>query len=183
MTRDEFDAAKRRAEARLRKTPCATYARYERKRDRVVIRLSTGIEVASRPRDAQGLERARPNQLDTIEISPSGLGIHFPKLDADIYLPALLEGFLGSKRWIAAEHGKLGGSASTAAKAAAARRNGKLSGRPMWSPKTTAAPPFEGRSPFIHGVYPMDAPGHDQGKGRLNSPYPKCDCAFAPAIW
>jgi hypothetical protein len=103
---------------------------YERKRDRVVIGLSTGIEVAFRPRDAQGLERAKPNQLDTIEISPSGLGIHFPKLDADIYLPALLEGFLGSKRWIAAELGKLGGSASTTAKAAAARRNGRLGGRP-----------------------------------------------------
>ena len=105
-------------------------AYYERKGDRVVIGLSTGIEVAFRPRDAQGLERAKPNQLDAIEISPSGLGIHFPKLDADIYLPALLEGFLGSKRWIAAEHGKLGGGTSTAAKAAAARRNGKLGGRP-----------------------------------------------------
>ncbi len=130
MSKDEFEAANRRAAARLRKSPCATTAHYERKRDRVVIGLSTGIEVAFRPRDAQGLERAKPDQLVTIEISPSGLGIHFPKLDADIYLPALLEGFLGSKRWIAAEHGKIGGSVSTTAKAAAARRNGKLGGRP-----------------------------------------------------
>lgn len=130
VTKDELEMANRRGEARLRKTPCATKVRYERKSDRVVIGLSTGIEVAFRPRDAQGLERAKPNQLDTIEISPSGLGIRFPKLDADIYLPALLEGFLGSKRWIAAELGKLGGSASTTAKAAAARRNGRLGGRP-----------------------------------------------------
>jgi len=130
VSKNEFEAANERAAARLRKTPCATKAHYERKRDRVVIGLNTGIEVAFRPRDAQGLERAKPDQLDTIEISPSGLGIHFPKLDADIYLPALLEGFLGSKRWIAAEHGKIGGSVSTTAKAAAARRNGKLGGRP-----------------------------------------------------
>jgi hypothetical protein len=130
MSKDEFEAANRRAAARLRKAPCATSAQYERKRDRVVIGLSTGIEVAFRPRDAQGLERAKSDQLDTIEISPSGLGIRFPKLDADIYLPALLEGFLGSKRWIAAEHGKIGGSVSTKAKTAAARRNGKLGGRP-----------------------------------------------------
>ena len=130
MSKDEFEAANRRAAARLRKSPCATTARYERKRDRVVIGLNTGIEVAFRPRDAQGLERAKPDQLATIEISPSGLGIRFPKLDADLYLPALLEGFLGSKRWIAAEHGKIGGSVSTKAKAAAARRNGKLGGRP-----------------------------------------------------
>ena len=129
-SKEEFEAANKRAAARLRKTPCAMNVHYARKRDRVVIALSTGIEVAFRPRDAQGLERAKPDQLDTIEISPSGLGIHFPKLDADIYLPALLEGFLGSKRWIAAEHGKIGGSVSTTAKAAAARRNGRLGGRP-----------------------------------------------------
>lgn len=130
VTKDEFEAANRRADARLQKTPSAVKVRYDRKRERVVIDLSTGIELAFRPREAQGLERAKPNQLDMIEISPSGLGIHFPKLDADIYVPALLEGFLGSKRWIAAQHGKIGGSASTRAKAAAARQNGRLGGRP-----------------------------------------------------
>ena len=130
VSKDEFDAAKRRADATLRTTPCAKHVHYDRKRDRVVIALSTGIEVAFRPRDAEGLERVKPSQLDKIEISPSGLGLHFPKLDADIYLPALLEGFLGSKRWIAAQIGKIGGSVSSKAKADAARRNGKLGGRP-----------------------------------------------------
>ncbi len=130
VTKDEVEAASRRADARLQKTACAVKVRYDHKTERVVIDLSTGIEIAFRPHDAQALERANPNQLDTIEISPSGLGIYFPKLDADIYVPALLEGFLGSKRWIAAQHGKIGGSASTRAKAAAARRNGKLGGRP-----------------------------------------------------
>lgn len=129
-TKGEFEAAKRRADATLRATPCATNVHYDRTRGRVVIALSSGIEVAFRPRDAQGLERAKPHQLDKIEISPSGLGVHFPKLDADVYLPALLEGFLGSKRWIAAQHGKIGGSVSSKAKAEAARRNGKLGGRP-----------------------------------------------------
>jgi hypothetical protein len=47
------------------------------------------------------LEKATPAQLEPIEISPSGFGIHFPKLDADLYLPALLEGFLGSRKWMA----------------------------------------------------------------------------------
>jgi hypothetical protein len=130
VTKVEFEGANRRATKRLRNTACATSAHYERKRDRVVIALSTGVEVAFRPRDAQGLERADPHHLDTIEISPSGLVIHFPKLDADIYLPALLEGFFGSKRWTAARIGKIGGSVSTKAKAEAARRNGKLGGRP-----------------------------------------------------
>jgi len=114
----------------LQNTPIATGARYDRSANRVVISLSSGIEVAFSPRHAQGIERAKPHQLDKIEITPSGLGIHFPKLDADLYLPALLDGFLGSKRWIAAQMGRIGGKASTKAKSAAARRNGKLGGRP-----------------------------------------------------
>jgi hypothetical protein len=30
------------------------------------------------------LEAAKPADLDVIEISPSGLGLHFSKLDADL---------------------------------------------------------------------------------------------------
>ena len=72
-------------------------------------------------------------------MSPSGLGIYFPELDVDFYLPSLLEGFLGSKQWMAAQMGKAGGKATAAAKAAAARANGKLGGRPR-KPKVAASP-------------------------------------------
>ena len=130
VRKDEFTAANRRAADRVRHTPIAIDARYDRITDRVVIGLSSGIEIAFRPRYAQGIEHAKPYQLAKIDITPSGLGIHFPKLDVDIYLPALLEGFLGSRRWIAAEMGKIGGKSSTKAKSEAARRNGTLGGRP-----------------------------------------------------
>ncbi|HZS28339.1 MAG TPA: hypothetical protein VFB76_14000 [Candidatus Angelobacter sp.] len=68
--------------------------------------------------------------MQEIEISPSGFGIYFPKLDADLYLPAILEGLLGSKKWMAARLGQVGGKSRSAAKRAAARANGKLGGRP-----------------------------------------------------
>jgi hypothetical protein len=139
VRKDEFTAANRQAADRVRNTPIAPGARYDRSTDRVVIGLSSGIEVAFRPRHAQRIEHAKPHQLVKIEITPSGLGIHFPKLDADLYLPALLAGFLGSKRWIAAEMGKIGGKASTKAKSAAARRNGKLGGRPKKIKETVRA--------------------------------------------
>jgi len=126
----EFRSADRRAAARMRRTPIAIAARYDRRIGRIVIDLSTGLEVAFRANDAQGLEHAKPSELSKIEITPSGLGIHFPLLDADLYLPALLEGFLGSRRWMAAQMGKAGGAVSTKAKATASRRNGKLGGRP-----------------------------------------------------
>lgn len=131
---EEFVAASRRAADRVRKDPIATSVRYDRRIGRLVIELSSGIEVAFRPHDAQGLEQAKVADLGDIEISPSGLGIHFPRLDADLYLPALLEGFFGSRHWIAAQNGRTGGKATSASKADAARQNGKLGGRPRKTP-------------------------------------------------
>lgn len=127
---DELGQANARAAHRLASGPVAVTARYDRRVHRVVIALSSGIEVAFLPHDAQGLEVARPADLDVIEISPSGLGIHFPKLDADLYLPALLEGFFGSRHWSAAKAGQKGGSAKSPARAQAARANGRRGGRP-----------------------------------------------------
>jgi len=129
-TTEAFEIADRRAQERIATVPTALAARYDHRTRRVVIRLSSRLEVAFSPRDAQGLEHATPSQLDEIEITPSGFGIHFPRLDADIYLPALLEGFLGSKQWMAKRLGAVGGRSRTAAKTMAARRNGKLGGRP-----------------------------------------------------
>jgi hypothetical protein len=126
----EIEAANERAAARLSRTPMATAARYDRRIGRLVIDLSSGLSIAFRPQDAQGLEPAKPEQLTRIEISPSGLGRHFPAIDADIYLPGLLGGFLVSRRWMAAQLGKAGGSAKSRAKTAAVRANGKLGGRP-----------------------------------------------------
>jgi hypothetical protein len=68
--------------------------------------------------------------LKHIEISPSGLGLHFPALDVDLYLPALLEGYLGSRQWMASAMGKAGGCVTSDAKARASRANGRLGGRP-----------------------------------------------------
>lgn len=73
-----------------------------------MIQLSSKLDVSLAPQDAEGLENATPAQLEAIEISPLGFGIHFPRLDADQYLPALLEGFLGSKKWMASRLGATG---------------------------------------------------------------------------
>lgn len=139
ITDTTFDAANRRAAVKKAQFPTVTSVRYDRRVARVIISLASGLELAFSPKHAQGLEHAHPADLADAEITPSGLGIHFPHLDADLYIPALLEGFLGSKRWIAAENGKLGGKAASDAKVAAAQQNGKLGGRPKKSkPLVTA---------------------------------------------
>ncbi len=79
----EFTLANRRARSLQSTVPHAVGAHYDHRAGRVVINLSSRLDVSFSPRDAQGLERARPSQLEEIEISPSGFGIHFPKLDAD----------------------------------------------------------------------------------------------------
>ncbi len=52
--------------------------------------------------------------------------ISYPSV-ADLYIPGLLQGFLGSKRWMM-EIKKQGRTTSTDTKATVARQNGKLGG-------------------------------------------------------
>lgn len=130
VLRNMFLQANRRGREARASFPRAVSARYDRKLGRVVISLDSKLDVSFLPRDAQGLEHAKPSQLDAIEISPSGFGIHFPKLDADLYLPGLLEGFLGSRKWMASRLGHAGGKSRSKAKKAASRANGTLGGRP-----------------------------------------------------
>jgi hypothetical protein len=128
--RDEFDRANARAAHRLTTTPTVVTARYDPDTDRVIMGLSNHLEVSFPAHEVQGLETATAADLEQIEINPPGFGLHFPTLDADLYVPALLQGVFGSERWMAARLGARGGKARTAAKAAASRKNGKLGGRP-----------------------------------------------------
>lgn len=126
------DAQLRQAEARMAAQraagPCAASARHDRAAGRIVIALQNGVELSFAPHLAPALAQAGPDDLDRIEVAPSGLGLHFPRLDADLYLPALLAGVLSP--WAASLMGKAGGARTSTAKAAAARANGCLGGRP-----------------------------------------------------
>jgi len=128
--RNDFNTANQRAKDLQASIPKAVSAHYDRKSGHIVINLSSKVTLSFSPRDVQGLENAKPSQLDEIEITPSGFGLHFPKLDADLYVPGLLEGFLGSRKWMAATLGQAGGQSRSPAKKAASRANGKLGGRP-----------------------------------------------------
>ncbi|MGH9380425.1 MAG: DUF2442 domain-containing protein [Thermoanaerobaculia bacterium] len=126
----------KRAEERMtakRDDAFAVGAHYDEDRGRVVVLLNNGLELTFPPQIAQGLETATPKDLRTVEVTPSGLGLHWPEIDADLYVPSLLEGTLGSRRWMAARLGAAGGRSRSSAKASAARENGKRGGRPRKS--------------------------------------------------
>ena len=130
VTHEQFTEANERAKELQSRVPKAVSAKYDRRIRRIVVQLSSNLGIFFSPRNAEGLEHATPDQLAEIEISPSGYGLHFPQLDADLYLPALLEGVFGSERWMASRMGTRGGKSRSAAKTLAARVNGKKGGRP-----------------------------------------------------
>ncbi len=130
LSDDGILQAEQRMRDRLAAGPHAVAGRYDRRVARIMVTLSNGLELAFPPHLAEGLADAKPADLAVIEITPAGLGLHWPKLDADLYLPALLEGIFGSPRWMAGLLGKSGGRARTPAKIAAARANGLKGGRP-----------------------------------------------------
>src|SRR5579871_4643587 len=113
LSHTELRRANRRMQERRRTEPHAVSARYDRARSRIVVALSTGAELAVPVDLAQGLAGAKASHLAEIEISPSGFGLHWPRLDADLYLPALMKGVFGTRRWMAQIMGKAGGRATS----------------------------------------------------------------------
>lgn len=78
----------------------AISAHYDAKRHRLVVALNNGHKLQLNPDSIQGLRDAKTSALIDIQLTPSGLGLHFPLLGADVYVPALLEGQLGTREWM-----------------------------------------------------------------------------------
>ncbi|MCG6113368.1 MAG: DUF2442 domain-containing protein [Paracoccus sp.] len=129
ISEQDFQAAVQRGEE-LRQNGYAVSAEYDARQSRVVVSLSSGVIVMVPVHLMQELAGADPKALREVEISPSGLALHWPALDADVYVPALMQGVFGTKRWMAAQLGAAGGRSKTAAKTTAARQNGAKGGRP-----------------------------------------------------
>jgi hypothetical protein len=130
LTDAEVLRAERELQEHLEQVPRARSVRYERRGRRIVLGLSNGLELGIPVSLAEGLSHASADDLAKVEISPTGLGLHWPRLDADLYVPALIEGVFGTRRWMARILGRSGGSSKSAAKRKASRANGKLGGRP-----------------------------------------------------
>jgi hypothetical protein len=123
-TDDEFDRAVKRAK-RAREGPLVTSVEYRPGAglDLLILKLSDGRRHMIPREDLQGLQSGTREQIAHIEIVGGGTGLHSPDLDADLYVPALLRGIYGNKKWMA-EIGRRGGSVRSVAKKRAARVNG-----------------------------------------------------------
>jgi hypothetical protein len=126
----EIDRAIQRAKD-LRDEPRVTEVEYRPGPglDLLILKMSDGHRHVIPREDLQGLHSATKEQIARVEILGSGTGLHWPELDVDFYVPGLLRGVYGNKKWMA-EIGRRGGSVKSAAKKRAARANGLKGGRP-----------------------------------------------------
>jgi hypothetical protein len=97
--------------------------------DLLILKLNDGYRLVIPRENLEGLRSATRQQIAEVEILGNGTGLHWPALDLDHYVPSLLRGIYGTKRWMA-EIGRNGGSAKSVAKKRASRANGLKGGRP-----------------------------------------------------
>lgn len=133
--KDEIAKAREAAAYADATEPRAKSAYYDANSDRIVIELRNKTSFLFPPELVQGLAGASLDDLMQVEVTPSGQGLHWETLDVDMSIPSLMMGIFGTKAWMA-ELGSRGGSATSTAKATAARQNGKRGGRPRKKPLT-----------------------------------------------
>lgn len=125
----QIAAARRAAAEADAKEPRVESAHYDKESARLVVNLRSGVTFLVPVAVLEGLAGASHADLAEVEVTPSRAGLRWEKLDADFSVPALVAGVFGSRAWMS-ELGKRGGSATSEAKAASARANGRKGGRP-----------------------------------------------------
>lgn len=130
ITEDLFAKGIAAGERLRQRTPLAISAKYSQ--GRVHVELNNGCAFVFPAKSAQDLSGASVESLRKIEVQGAGLGLYWPLIDADLHVPSLLKGVLGSRQWMR-ELGKAGGSVRSEKKAQTSKNNGKLGGRPRKS--------------------------------------------------
>lgn len=125
-TREEIERAAAAGRQAARTEARALAARYDAANRRIVVELTSGATFAFPPDLAEGLAGASAAALGEVEVLGDGYGLHWESLDVDFTVPGLLAGIFGTRSWMARQAGR----ATSDAKAAAARANGRKGGRP-----------------------------------------------------
>jgi hypothetical protein len=136
LTQEEYDAAVERGRIAEATEPRAKTAKFDRKTRRIVVELKNGSTFAFPVALVQFLQDATDDELAEVEVLGTGYGLHWETLDVDFTVPGLMSGIFGTRKYMA----QLAGRATSDAKAAAARENGKKGGRPRKTAAATTKP-------------------------------------------
>src|SRR5215469_6452008 len=127
--RSNFARASRVGRLAAKMEPRGGRASYRAKEKALLIELTHGAAITVPVKLIPGLKRAAPDDARSVAVLGRGGGLHWERLDLDLSVPALVSSIFAGPEWMA-ELGRIGGAKSSAAKAAAARRNGRKGGRP-----------------------------------------------------
>jgi hypothetical protein len=112
-----------------RTEPRAAKATYLSRERSLQIDLTNGAMLRVPVKLIKELKRASVRDVREVEVLGRGGGLHWERLDVDISVPGLVSSVFEGLSWMS-ELGRMGGRRSSAAKAAAARKNGRKGGRP-----------------------------------------------------
>ena len=127
--RTNFARASRAGRQAAKTEPRAARATYHAKDNALRIELTNGAVISVPVKLIPVLKGATPSEVRAVEVLGRGGGLHGEALDVDLSVPGLVSSVFAGPEWMA-ELGRAGGRRSSAAKAAAARRNGRKGGRP-----------------------------------------------------
>lgn len=127
--RERFAAARARGGTRAEDPSAVVDARYDSGSDAVLLEFRGGGSMTIPRRFIPDLEGRSVAALEAVSVSAAGDALLWVSIDADVYVPGLVERAFGH-RLFAASAGQRGGRQRSKAKAAAARRNGAKGGRP-----------------------------------------------------
>lgn len=125
----QIPAAKERGRIARASGSRAITARYSQTTGRLTVALANNATFSFPTKLVPGLRGATAAQLSKIDISPSGEGLLWPEIDADLSVAGMLEAMVGGDL-LMSQLGRVGGLARSEAKAKTSRSNGAKGGRP-----------------------------------------------------
>ena len=111
LTDTGFEAAEARGREMVKSEPRAVAAQYDRETGRVAVELANGCAYIFPAQLAQELHGADDEALSAIVIDGAGINLHWPAIDADLHVPALVAGVFGTRDWMAKERARAAGCA------------------------------------------------------------------------
>ena len=100
LTDAEVEEANRRGAEMRRNVPWGLSATYLPAVERILVRLSTGLEIALPVEEFDFLQNASEPQRQRIELWGAGYEVYFPELDEGIWLPHHLLHHAETSRWL-----------------------------------------------------------------------------------
>ena len=119
VTDAELAAAEARGAAMLAAQPRAVAARYEPATRKVMVDLANGCSYVFPADLVQDLNGSDDAKLSKIVVDGAGFNLHWPLLDADLFVPALVAGLFGNRDWMMREMARQAGRAKSPSKASA----------------------------------------------------------------